>query len=137
MGYKSQEISFYQEIENEDTQLNEENFQSKLMTIPNLHSKWLKFCYGEINVMLKMEYSLKKLYRQKYKYYLTEYEVEIKPNHINFFIESDKEYSKYLYKTNVQKKKVEYLEKVVKKINSLSFDIQNIVKWQMFKMGVN
>ena len=51
------------------------------------------------------------------------------------FIESDKDFLELLEKISYQKEKIEYLESIVKSLNTRGFQIKNAIEWKRFTMG--
>lgn len=134
---KIRRLEEYMREEEIDFNIDKAHLNECLIKIPKLHSKWMKFFFREQGKFFLLEDERKKLFRQKHKYYLTEYELEIKPNQLIWYIESDKEYSKLLLKINVQKSIVDYLEKIVKKTKDQNFIIKNIIEWERYIHGDN
>lgn len=125
------------EIAEDDFNLDNLDLEKKLRQIPNLHSSWMKRFYSQSYKLMKMESDLKKLYRDKLNYYLHNYEYEVKPNQVNFYIESDEEYARKLLRVDEQRILVDAIEGILKKVNQLSFDIKNLMDLKKLKMGVN
>jgi hypothetical protein len=90
---------------------------------------------NEQALYLKMEAMRRRLFREKHEYYSSEYNLDIKPNHITWYIEADKEYSKILFQVDVQKTIVNYLERIVKRVSDQNYIIRNIQEWERFKGG--
>ena len=126
---------FIQMVE-DDFNLEMHNLETKLLKIPNLHSKYLKFFYKEKGKLIELERELRELYRKKWYFYKDEYEYKLELKHIEWHIESDEEYSPLLFKFNKQKQRVDFFESLVKKSNTLSFDIKNLIEYKKFLSGV-
>lgn len=137
MKFESKSLEYYTGIADEDLDFNEVNFEEKLRRVPSIQSKWLRFLYGESQKLERMKAAVSKLYRTKYEYYRDDYDHTIKENHIVYFVESDEEYNKKMLATNLQENKIGFIESVVKKLNNVSFDMGNYIKWKMFCSGVN
>lgn len=133
---KIKRLEKYMKEEEQDFIIDKNHLTSCLMNLPKTHSKWLKYFYREYGNFIKLEDKRKKIFRKKHKYYSTEYDLEIKPNQLIWYIESDEAYSAILLKVSVQKKIVEYLEKVVDKVKSQGYTIKNIIEWERYKLGV-
>lgn len=127
---------FELEVE-EDFKLRKDQLDTKLREIPNLHSKYLRHYYREKKKLVELEVDLKSLYLQKWKYYKNDYDFVVDNKHINFYIDGDKEYNTKLLELGRQKNLVEYFSNLLKKCNSLSFDIRNMIEYIKFINGVN
>ena len=119
----------------EDLDFNKADLEDKLRQIPNLHNKWLRHFYRQSHKLMVKEKEQAKMWRQKLNYYLFEYKYEVKHTQVKFYIESDDEYSVIFYQVNCQKKIVEMLEGILKKVSNLSFDVNNLIKFKELKAG--
>lgn len=137
MKFESQNLEYYTSLADEDLDFNEANFEEKLRKVPVIHSKWLRFLYGESNKLERMKATLSKEYRKKYLYYKEDYDHNVKENHLTYFIESDEDYNKKMLATNIQLNKVNFIENIIKKLNGVSFDMGNYIKWKKFINGEN
>ena len=93
----------------QDFVIEKDKLSSAISTLPMLHSKWLRYYYNEQFILMKKETELKQLYVKKYEFYKTGYNLEIKETKLDYFIESDEEYSKRWLAVNAQKKIVSFL----------------------------
>lgn len=132
---KIAKLEKYISEESDDLLIENDKLNSKMMSLPQIHSKWLKYFYRESMLLLKYEEEEKKIFRKKFEFYLTQYDVEIKSNQVKWYVESDDEYIRISRKVNIQNKVVSYLEDVVKKVNNLNFLIKNIIDWKKFISG--
>lgn len=121
----------------EDFSLRQDKLETKLLQIPNLHSKYLRYYFNEKKKLLQLESELKVLYRKKWYYYLKDWDYTIEEKHIPWHIESDTEYSKKLLDVSRQKNIVDYFLHTIKKCNALSFDVKNVIEWNKFINGRN
>lgn len=127
---------FEKQVE-EDFTIRKDHLNTKLLEIPKLHSKYLRFYFKEKNKLIKLESELKILYSKRWYYYKNDYDHTIEDKHIQWHIDGDEEYSKKLLAVNRQKHLVDYFNQLIKKSNTLSFDIKNIVDWERFVSGLN
>ena len=51
------------------------------------------------------------------------------------FIESDKDVLELTEKISYQKEKIEFLESIIKSLNTRGFQIKNAIEWKRFTMG--
>lgn len=133
---KIERLEKYMAEESRDFEIDKAHLTSCLMRLPNLHSKWLRRLMMEQGRYLKMEDARRKLFREKHEFYLTKFEIEIKPNQLSWYIEADEQYSKILLKISIQKKIVDYLERIMDKIKNQNYILRNITDWEKFKSGV-
>jgi hypothetical protein len=117
--------------------LDKADLEAKLRSIPNLHSKWLRYFMKRSKVLLQKERDLRDLERTKRKFYLYKYDYEVKPTQVQFYIDSDEQYSKQLYQVNLQRKLVDLIERTLKKTTQLSFDLKNLIDFKKMKEGIN
>lgn len=125
----------YLKMAEEDLDFNKADLEDKLRQIPNLHNKWLRHFYRQSHKLMVKEKEQSKMWREKLNYYLFEYKYEVKHTQVKFYIESDDEYSVLFYQVNCQKKIVEMLEGILKKVSNLSFDVNNLIKFKELKAG--
>jgi CRISPR/Cas system CSM-associated protein Csm2 small subunit len=118
-----------------DFNFNDADLEAKLRSIPNMHSKWLRYFYRQSHKLIQKEKDLAKMWRDKLNHYLFNYEYEVKPSQAKYYIESDDQYSVLFYQVNCQKKLVECLESILKKTTQLSFDMNNLMKLKELKAG--
>jgi hypothetical protein len=128
----------FKELQNqieEDLTLEPQNLESKLYTIPVLHSKYLRR-YNEAKkkhdrLMLEMD----KLYRTKWHLYSTQgyngHTLDTQKK-IIIYVEGDSEILNKRVELNKAKRMVEYMRETVDKVSKMSFDIKNLIeciKW--------
>ena len=65
------------------------------------------------------------------------FDLDIKKNRsdLEMFIESDKDILEITEKISYQKEKIEYLESIIKSLNTRGFQIKNAIEWKRFTMG--
>ena len=65
------------------------------------------------------------------------FDLDIKKNRsdLEMFIESDKDILGLSEKISYQKEKIEYLESIIKSLNTRGFQIKNAIEWKRFTMG--
>jgi hypothetical protein len=125
---------YLQEAET-DFNFDKADLEDKLRSIPNLHSKWLRYFYRQSHKLIVKEKELAILWRDKLNHYLFNYEYEVKHTQVKYYIESDEQYSVVYYQVNCQRKIVDCLESILKKTTQLSFDINNLIKLKELKAG--
>jgi hypothetical protein len=123
----------FEEIE-KDLEINSVNLQEKLFKVPNLHTKYLRMFYNYQKIYLKKKKQLNELYTEIYDKYKNGDEI-LDKKEIQFYVLSDKEYSDLKYKVNQLENMIDILEKTVKRVNNLSFDLKHIIEWVKFQEG--
>ncbi len=130
-------IDKYMDEATADMDMDKADLETKLRSIPNLHNKWLRYFMKQSKVLLQKERDLLALDRKKRKYYLYDYEFEVKPTQVQHYIDSDDEFAKELYQVNLQRSLVDLIERTLKKTTQLSFDIKNLMDFKKMKEGIN
>ena len=109
--------------------------KQKIQNIPRdiakLHKLYLAIG-KDINTVQEI---LGTLYIEKYVHYKTEYDIVLKDSEIKQFIQSDRD---YIELENVKSRLSTFLdiiEKSIKNIDSLRWDIKNYLEWQKFISG--
>lgn len=126
------------------TELGEESIR-----IPQLHSKYFKIFSQERLTLKKLESEYKVLYKAKFEWLmgtisnedLKEFEWEPNPlkilrTDIPMYIESDPDLSSLIFRIDVQKEKIEFVESIIKSLTNRGFQIKAAIDWEKFKMGV-
>jgi hypothetical protein len=117
--------------------------------IPQLHNKYLNIFHDENLVLRKYETDYKILRRQKWEYYsgkMSEddlksfgyqpFDHRILRQDLDVYLESDSDLLKIQSKVELQKQKVEYIDSLLKGINSRQWIIRNAIDWKKFISGV-
>lgn len=112
-----------------------DNINDKMYKMPIIHNKWLRYYYEERDSLIKAEKNLKSLYKEKFYYYKDDYDHKLDVKQIAWHIETDNEYSTKLYRVNLRKEIIDFIEKIIRRINSFSFDVKNIIEYTKFKNG--
>ena len=131
-----------------DAKINEINLGGEAIKIPSLHNKYYTIYSTEVLRMRKYKAELKKLEFAKYEYYtgtMTEEELKSrgwKPNplkilrtDVNKYIECDAEIINLSLKIDYYMQIANYLEDIIKQINSRNFMIKAAIDWAKFQAG--
>lgn len=129
------DIQKFEAMIKDDFFVTRENLASKIYTIPNLHSKYLKNFYKISYILIDLETKKDKLYLKKRKQILEESNEEIKPNHLDFYINGNSEYSELSNKIKKRKLELRVIEDALKRCGTISFFIKDIVEWEKFLVG--
>jgi len=120
----------------DDMDLNEMCLPSKLLRIPNLHNKYMRYLFRESNRLIIMQEKSRELYRDLWYHYKNNHDFLLEKKEIMWHVESDTKYTKILTKLKKQENLVDFFERAVKKCNNISFDIKNIIEYKKFMAGI-
>lgn len=131
----------------QDIKIDRTELDTESIKIPSLHSKYYKIYLREKVQLKAEEQSYKQFYKLKHEYYtgklskseLDEYGWEpfqfVLKNDLQVYMESDKEIAERLLKLSVQKEKVQFLEDIIKTLNTRGFLIKNAIDFIRFTSG--
>lgn len=130
-----------------DIKIDRTELDAESLKIPSLHGKYYKIYLRE-KVQLKAEdQAYKQFYKLKHEYYtgklsqseLNEFGWEpfqfVLKNDLQVYMDADKELCERLLKLNVQKEKVQFLEDIIKTLNTRGFLIKNAIDFIRFTNG--
>lgn len=123
------------EMIEKDLAITPQNLESKLYAIPGLHSKYLGIYFNTKTKLAKQEKELAALYKQKWVEY-KEGDDLLDKKEIQFHILADDDYSKLHYQVQVAQDLVDVLDRTVKRVGNLSFDVKNLVAYLQYMQGV-
>ena len=139
-----------QESWSSDSQIDDTELDTESLKIPELHHKYFRIFSDEKLKLVRMYSKQKELRRLKWLYYTGKldqetlenlewhvFDLDIKKNRsdLEMFIESDKDILELSEKISYQKEKIEYLESIIKSLNTRGFQIKNAIEWKRFTMG--
>jgi hypothetical protein len=144
-------LSEIQEIWQKDCQLDDTKLDVELLKIPNLHSKYLGIYNDEALQQKKLFYEKKKLLKIKTIYYagkMSQEELEklgwepfmfkiikgYEPK-IETYLAGDEDLIKADEKYEYTKLKVEFLESIIKSLNTRGYNIRSAIDFLKFTMG--
>lgn len=131
----------------QDIKIDRTELDSESLKIPSLHSKYYKIFLREKVQLKAEEQSYKQFYKLKHEYYTGKlshselHELGWEPfqfvlkGDLQVYIDADKELCERLLKLNVQKEKVQFLEDIIKTLNTRGFLIKNAVDFIRFTSG--
>jgi len=134
-----------QESVDRDFKLDDTELDSESIKIPLLHNKYLQH-YNKFSLLLKKaEYERKVLARQKWEYYTGKadasvyrekpFDLKILKSDVHIYMDSDEELQRADQKEAYLKQVVNYLEQVLRSINTRNFIIKNAIEWKKFTSG--
>ena len=140
-----------EEIQNEwerDSVIDRTELGEESIKIPKLHSKYYKWFSRERLQLVKLQEDSKILKKAKYDYYsglLDQEDLEergweaiqlrILKSDIPMHIDSDKDITVHNLKIAYSKEKVEFVEAIIRTLNIRSYQINNAIQWEKFKVG--
>ena len=122
------------EIE-DDLNITPENIEVKMYEVSGLHSKYLRHFFNTKLKLNKKQKELNILYSFLYYKIKDDSDDLMNQKEIIFNIMGNDEYSKLNYEVQVLTDFVDILDRTVKKVNSLSFDVKNIIEYNKYLQG--
>tara|TARA_R110002020_G_scaffold17194_8_gene60737 strand:- start:12933 stop:13370 length:438 start_codon:yes stop_codon:yes gene_type:complete len=142
-------LDHYFDLWAEDSKIDRTELGEESIKIPQLHHKYYKMYSLERLNLVRLQEEMKILKKDKIEYYTgTMAEDDLKergwePNPLRILktdipvhMEADKDFVDLNLKLAYNKEKVEFLEAVVKTLNIRSYQINNAINWEKFKVGV-
>ena len=129
------DITKIEKMISDDFNVTRENLQSKVYSLPNLHSKYLKFFYKISEILIKLESKKDMLYIKKRNYFLNDHPEAIKPTHVDFYINGDDEFASLKMKYAKRKLELKVIEEALKRCSTISFFCKNIIEYENFLVG--
>jgi len=113
-----------------------------------LHHKYLQMLIEERLVMKKVKSKHRRLYKEKWEYYLGLMSQEqlqergwepmmlkVLKQDVDTYIEADEQMADLQLKLEYHEEKIEALESIIKTINNRGFQIKNYIDFEKFKTG--
>lgn len=140
------------EIQNEwlkDSDIDRADLGEESLKISQLHSKYFKIFSHERLLLKKLEKEYKELFKVKFEYYngtISQEELRERgwePNALkilksdcHIYLDSDKDLSEFDLKIDYQKEKIDFVENIIKSLNSRGFQIKAAIDWIKFQNGI-
>lgn len=118
-----------------DFHITRENLKSKIYTIPNIHSKYLRNFFYISKIVIDLETEKDLLYIKKRNYYLNDYPEIIRPTQVDFYIRGDKEYAELSNKLATRKLELKIIEDALNRCATISYFVKNIIDYENFLVG--
>jgi hypothetical protein len=131
-----------------DSKIDETELGDESVKIPKLHNKYLKIFMGERITLFKMKAENKRIRKTLLEYYLGELDRDelkelgrdqfykkLLKNEVDTYIESDNMFIEHTLKVSMQQEKVDYVEAIIKSLNSRGFQIKSAIDWFRFTNG--
>ena len=134
-----------QQAVNKDFKLDDTELDAESIKIPLIHNKYLQH-FNKFSLLLKKaEYDHKTMIRDKWEYYTGKadplvykekpFDLKVLKADVHIYMESDEELQKADQKEAYLRQVVNYLEQVLRSINSRNFVIKNAIDWARFTSG--
>lgn len=130
-----------------DSKIDRTELDAESLKIPTLHAKYYKLYLREKVQLKAEEQDYKQFYKLKHEYYtgkLSQSELNelgwepfqfVLKNDLQVYIDADKDVAERLLKLSVQKEKVQFLEDIIKTLNTRGFQIKNAIDFIRFTSG--
>lgn len=131
-----------------DSEIDKTNLAEESLRIPKLHHKYYTMFVAERSGLRKLEADLKRLKMDKYEFYTQGPTEETKEKgwrmpargmilkaDVPMYMESDQDIIDLSLKIGVQQEKVEFLESVIKSLQTRGYIIKNAIDFIKFTMG--
>jgi hypothetical protein len=125
------------------TELGEESLK-----ISQHHSKYFKLFSYERLQLKKLEKEYKEQYRVKFEYYngilshedlkqrgWEPFNLKVLKSDLNIYLDSDEDLISMQLRLDMQKEKIDFLENIIKSLNTRGYQINNAISWEKFKVG--
>lgn len=132
----------------EDSKMDGTELDIESIRLPKLHNKYLNMLQDEKLVLRKLMSDKNEMFRLKWEYYngkmdkdaLDKYgwepfQLNILKKDIDIYLNSDKDLSIMQDRISYQEVKLEYLESILKELNSRHWKIRNAIEWRKFTSG--
>jgi hypothetical protein len=131
-----------------DCQIDKLSLDSESLKLPNLHSKYITYWNEETLNYKRLQGEYKIIYKLKWEYYngklsledLKEHQLEpfhlkILKQDIDIYIDSDKNIIDIQAKIDYTKQKINFLDSIIKHINTRGYLIKNAIDFMKFQLG--
>jgi len=141
---KLEEIEALWEV---DSKIDRTDLDAESLKIPYLHSKYYKIFLRERIQLKADEFEYKQFYKVKHEYYtgkLSQEELKdygwdpfqfLLKGELSVYMDADRDISKKLITLQVQREKVEFLDSIIKTLNTRGFAIKNAIDFIRFSSG--
>jgi hypothetical protein len=137
------------EMWSQDAKMDETEPGRELMRIPNLHAKYIRIYTHHNLIAKKLHNDYLKMKRVKFEYYngdlnnpedLETYKLEpwskkLLRQDIPSYIESDNDLNTLLLKKVVHQEIVDFCDRVLKELNSRTFQLRSFIDWERYTRG--
>jgi hypothetical protein len=131
-----------------DSKIDKTELGDESLNIPRLHHKYYTMLVAERSVLRRLEADMKQLKLDKYEFYAHGHTEETKAKgwklpprglilkgDVPMFVEADKDMIDLSLRIGVQQEKVEFLDSIIKTLNTRNFIIKNCLDYLKFMNG--
>jgi len=132
----------------EDVEIDKTELGDEAIKIPKLHNKYFQIYIKEKLLLRKFDSEMKQLKLDKYEFYTQGHTEEtrskmwelpakglILKTDIPMYMDADPDIVKLSLKIGLQQEKVDFLDSIIKSLNSRGFNIKAAIDWHKFTMG--
>lgn len=132
----------------QDSKIDRSELAEESLKIPQLHHKYYKIFANEKLTLSRLNYAYKQLYKLKHEYYrgvLTEEELgsngwepqqmTILRQDLPVYLDADPDLDTIQNKIDIQKEKVEFVESIIKSLQTRGYQIKSAIDFIKFQMG--
>ena len=134
-----------QELTDKKLKINDTELDLEALKTPQLHNEFLKH-YNKFRLLLnRTESELAIIKLQKWEYYTGKadatvyqekpFNLKVLKSDVHIYMDSDEELQRIDQKEAYLKQIVNYLEQVLRSINTRNFIIKNAIEWKKFTSG--
>ena len=136
-----------EELWSKDVQIDRTALDEESLKIPYLHAKYYKLYLREKITLKAEQNTYSEFFKTKHEYYtgkLSNSECKtlgwepfqfVLKGDIHVYLDADKEICAKLIKLQVQREKVDFLENIIKTLNTRGFLIKNAIEFRKFANG--
>jgi len=126
-----------QKMSDRDLKVHSTKLYKISMDVPNLHNKYYKLFSKERLSFKKLEGEYDQLFREKYHYYMIDYQYTLDKKEVLIYIAGDVNIIKKKNQMEFSKEKLRALEGIIDNINRISFNIRNAIEFLKWTHGQN
>lgn len=120
-----------------DLKWSRDTAQDKEVQLSTLYSKYLEVYIGQAYIRRKLELKKDKIYGKLYHKYKFDFEFQLDTKaEVESYIKADDEYYKIALEVANQQMITNYIEEVLKEINTIGFNIKDYIELEKLKRGV-
>jgi hypothetical protein len=119
-----------------DTFIDKNKLDKYSLDLAKITSKWNRYLLDEKIVYEQsyMKYSIAK--KKKYEYYIADYHLRVETSkEKEMYLDADMELLKEKEEMIISREKINFIEGIIKTLNTSSFNVKNAIEWQKFQAG--
>jgi hypothetical protein len=137
------------EMAEKDLPIDETSLDKESLNVPRLHNKYLNILHDEKLLLQKYRIDFRKLQKLKWEYYTGKIDEEtlkekgwepfalrILKQDVELYMNADEDLVVAEGRMEYQQEKVNYLESIIKGLNTRQYHIRDAISWKKFVNGV-